>query len=102
MGFGEDAFLAHQRDVGVRQDALYTRTELGHHSGHTFTGLSERSRVDEGLRGDTAHIETSTSHLCALEDDDLQTLLGCVFSGAVTSRSSTDDNQISCCHYTFV
>ena len=92
MGIGKDTFLAHQRDIGVRQNAFYTSTELGHHSGHAFASLSKRSRVDEGLRGDTAHIETSASYLCTLEYDDLQAVSGSVFSGAVTSRSRADDN----------
>ena len=82
----------------MREDALDTCTELGNDNGHTFAGLSEGGAVDIGLRGDAAHIETSTTHVVALEDDDLQALLGGIFSGAVTAWPRADDDEISCCH----
>ena len=87
-------FLADQGDVGMREDGLYTCTELGHYLRHAFTSLSESGRVDVSLGGDTAHVETCAAHLGALEDDYLETLLCGIFSGAVPTGARTDDNQI--------
>ena len=50
--------------------------------------------MDIGLRGDTADIEAGASDIGVLEDDDLQALLGGIFSGAVTSWPRADDDQI--------
>ena len=50
--------------------------------------------MDIGLRGDTADVETGASDIGVLEDDDLQALLGGIFSGAVTAWPRADDDQI--------
>ena len=50
--------------------------------------------MDVGLRRDTTDVETCASDVVALEDHDLQPLLGGIFSGAVTSRPRTDYYQI--------
>ena len=54
--------------------------------------------MDIGLRGDATDIKAGTSHLRTLENRDLQTLFGGVFSGAVTAWPRADDDEISCCH----
>ena len=91
-------FLSYKGDVGMREDALDTSTQLRYNGSHTLTGLSKGGRVNVGFRGDTAYIQARASHLASLEDDDLQTLFGSIFSSAVTARSRTDNDQISCCH----
>ena len=94
MRINEFTDLPYQRDVRMGEDGLDTLTELRDDLCHTRTGLIEGSSVDVGLRGDAADIETGASHLRALEDRDLQTLFGGIFSGAVTTRASADNNQI--------
>ena len=84
--------FADEGNIRVREDGFDTSTELGHDSGHTFASLSEGGAVDIGLRGDAAHIEAGAAHVVALEDDNLQTLLGGIFSGAVTPRPRADDD----------
>ena len=54
--------------------------------------------MDVGLGGDTAYIKTGAAHLRALEDNDLQALLGSIFSGAVTAWPRADDDEISFFH----
>ena len=82
----------------MREDALDTSTQLRYNGSHALTGLSKGGRVNVCLRGDATHIQTCSSHLASLVDDDLQTLFGSIFSGTVTARSRTDNDQISCCH----
>ena len=52
-----------------------------------------------GLGGYAPHIEAGAAHVCTFEDNNLQSLLGSIFSGAVTTRSRTDDNQITLFHF---
>ena len=98
MGIDERGLLTNEGNVGVREDALDTSTELGHNLCHTFTSLIESSRMDVGLRGDATHIETGAPYVVTLEDHNLQALFGGIFSGTVATRPRADDNQISCCH----
>ena len=51
--------------------------------------------MDIGLGGNATHVETGATSLGALEDDDLQALLGGLFSGAVPTRARADDDEIS-------
>ena len=90
----ERGLFADEGDVGMREDGFDTGTELGTDNGHTFAGLSKGGAVDIGLRWDAAYIETGAAHVVTLEDDDLQALLGGIFSGAVTSRPRTNNDQI--------
>ena len=78
----------------MREDTLYPTTQLGHDLCHAFASLSKGGSMDVGLRRDTAYIEAGSSDLSALEDCNLQALFGSIFSGAVTTRPRTDDNQI--------
>jgi hypothetical protein len=73
----------------VRKDALDTLTELRYDSCHPFAGLSEGRSVYIGLRGDTTYVQAGSSDVFSLEDDNLQALLGGIFSGTVSSRSRT-------------
>ena len=101
MGIGKRSLFTNQRDVGMREDGLDAIPQLKHYLSHTFTSLSKSGCMDIGLRGYTADIKTGTAHLASLKDYDFQALLGGIFSGAVSSRSRADDNQISCCHSSF-
>jgi hypothetical protein len=82
----------------MREDALYTCTELGNDLRHTLTGLSKSGAMNIGLSRYTPHIETSSTNIRTLEDYHLQTLFGGIFSGAVPTRARTDDNQINLRH----
>ena len=82
----------------MREDSLYAGAELGHNGSHALAGLGKSGRVNVGLGGDAAHVETRASNLSALEDNNLEALLGGIFSGAVPTRARTDDNQIRRCH----
>jgi hypothetical protein len=86
---GERGVLTDEGDVGVRKDALYPGTELGDNLSHTFTGLFEGLGMDVSLRGDTSDIETGASDVGALEDRDLQALLGGIFSSTVPTRAGS-------------
>ena len=98
MSIHKHTFFTNQRDVWMREDALYPTPQLRHHLSHTLTSLIEGGSVDIGLRGDAAYIQTGASHLRAFKDHDLQALFGGIFSGAVATRSRADNNEISCCH----
>ena len=94
MGINESSSAPNQRDVRMREDALYPTTQLGNNGSHSFASLIESSGVNIGLGGNAAHIQTRTSHLSILEDGHLQALLGSIFSGAVTTRARADDEKI--------
>jgi len=51
-----------------------------------------------GLRRDAAHVETRASHMLSFEDYYLQTILRGIFSGAVATRASTNDYNITANH----
>ena len=100
MTVNKRGLLADEGDVGVGENALDTCTELGHHLGHALTSFSESGRVDVGLRGDTADIETGASDVLALEDRDLQTLFRSIFSSAVATWNfgcSKSSGSHTCC-----
>ena len=78
----------------MREDGLNTSTELGYNLSHTFTSLSKRGTMDVGLRGNAPHVQTCTTNIVGLEDNDFQPLLGGIFSGAVTARSRADDEKV--------
>jgi hypothetical protein len=84
--------------MGIREDALDSSAELRHDQRQALAGFLERTGMHIGLRGYAAYIKTRTTNVVALEDDDLQALLGGIFSGAVTTRARADDNQISFIH----
>lgn len=50
------------------------------------------------LCGDTATVEAGTPHLVLFDNHYMQSLSGGILSGAVTTRSRADNNQVSCCH----
>ena len=102
MGIDELRLLANEGDVGVGENALDTCTELRNYLHHTLTGFFEGGAMNVGLGGNATYIKTGASHVVALEDDNLQALLGSIFSGAVPTRARTDDDKISCCHLPFV
>ena len=98
MSIDKDTLLTNKCDIRMREDSFYSTPQLRHHLRHPFTSLSKGSRVYIGLRWDATYIQTSTADLSSLEDNDLQPLLGGIFSGAVTTRARADDNQISFFH----
>ena len=95
MRTDERGLAPDQGDVRMREDGLDTLTQLGHDGGHALAGLVEALGVDVGLRGDAADIETGAPDGSFLEEGHLQSLLGGVFSSAVTAWTRTDDDQIS-------
>lgn len=95
-GGHEGGAATDEGDIGMGKDGLDPLTELGDDLRHATAGLVEGGGVDIGLGGDAAHIEACAAHLASLEDRDLQTLSGGIFSGAVATRPRTDDNQICC------
>ena len=63
MSIHKHTFFTNQRDVRMREDALYPTPQLRHHLSHTLTSLIEGGSMDIGLRGDAAYIQTGASHL---------------------------------------
>jgi hypothetical protein len=90
----ERGLFADEGDVGMREDALNACTELGNNLRHTLASLIECGAMDVSLRRNTPYVQTRTAYVVALEDRNLQALLGSIFSGAVTPRARTDDNEI--------
>ena len=91
--------LAQQRDVGMREDGLYTLAQLSNNSRHALASLSKGGAMHIGLGGYAPHIEAGAAHVCTFEDGDLQPLFGGIFSGAIASWPRTDDNQITRFHF---
>jgi hypothetical protein len=54
--------------------------------------------MDVGLGGYAAHVETGATNVSFLENNDLQALLGGIFSGAITAWACADNNQINFRH----
>ena len=98
MGINEGGAGTDEGDVGMRENLVNTLTELSDDLGHALASHSEGGGMNVGLGGYAAHVETRSSHIGSLKDDDLQPLPGGIFCGAVASRACTDDDQISCCH----
>ena len=64
---------------------------IGHRSGHL--GIA-----GERLRGNATNVQTGPSDVLPFDNDNLQTLFRSIFSGAVSTWSSADDDEVSFCH----
>ena len=98
MSICKHALFTNQCDIWKRKNALNTLTKLGYNCCHTLTGFIKSGAMHVSLSWNTTHIKTCTTNLRALEDNNLQAFLGCIFSGAVTAWARADDNQISFVH----
>ena len=95
MGIDEGGGAADKGDVGVREDGLYTGTQLGHDLLHTLAGLGKGLGMDVGLGGYAAHVEAGAAHIAALEDHNLQSMLGSILGSAVAAGTCSYNNYIS-------
>jgi hypothetical protein len=80
---------AEKRDVWLREDSLYPTPQLCYYLLLALESLSKRSTVDIGLGRDAPTIQAGASYLVLFYYDHLQTLVGSIFSGSVTTRSGT-------------
>ena len=97
----EVAVTMDEGDAGLLHQRFDTRAQLLDNLLLALDNLLEIKRlanlgqfgiVAERFRGNTSAVQTGSTRLCALDDDDLQTVFSRIFGSTIAARAAADDN----------
>ena len=91
VGIEETGLAPQQGDIGVGEQRLYALAQLLHHLLLALECLRERGRVDIGLRGYAATVQTGAAHLVALNEHRFQTVPGGQLGSAIAARTRSNN-----------
>lgn len=95
-GIDERGSLAHERDIGMREQRLHAGAQLLHHLRLPPYGFLKGGCVDVGLGGYASDIEARATDKVLFEECDFQSVACSVEGALVASGACADDDEV--CH----